>query len=189
MILEGIVTTLGRDGEVNVAPMGPIVDESMSKLMLRPFQTSQTFANLKERPVGVLHVVDDVLLIARAAIGALTETPETFAAETIDGVVLRSACRWYEFEVASIDDSSDRAELNAVVVHSGRLRDFFGFNRAKHAVLEAAVLATRVHMLPREEIESQFAALRVPVEKTAGPAEREAFALLVEHVEAYHRGE
>jgi hypothetical protein len=189
MILEGIVTTLGRDGEINVAPMGPIVDESMTTLLLRPFQTSQTFANLKHHPAGVLHVVDDVLLIARAAIGALTETPETFRAEKIDGVVLRSACRWYEFEVTAIDDGSDRAELNAVVVHSGRLRDFFGFNRAKHAVLEAAVLATRVHMLPREEIASQFAALRVPVEKTAGPAEREAFALLVEYVEAHHRAE
>jgi hypothetical protein len=187
MILEGIVTTLGRRDEINVAPMGPIVDQSMTTLLLRPFQTSKTFANLKQRPAGVLHVVDDVLLIARAAIGALDEMPETFPAEKIDGVVLRSACRWYEFEVASIDDSSDRAELHAVVVHSGRLRDFFGFNRAKHAVLEAAVLATRVHMLPREEIESQFGALRVPVEKTAGPAEHEAFTLLVEYVEAYHR--
>jgi hypothetical protein len=62
------------------------------------------------------------------------------------------------------------------------LRDFFGFNRAKHAVLEAAILATRLHLLPLRDVESQLAALRVLVEKTAGPREREAFELIVRYV-------
>ena len=70
----------------------------------------------------------------------------------------------------------------ARVVHSGRLRDFFGFNRAKHAVVEAAILATRIHLLPRDEILAEFARLKTPVEKTAGPQEIEAFALLERYV-------
>src|SRR4051812_49278280 len=139
MILEGIVTTRNDDGTINVAPMGPIVDESMSWLTLRPFQTSSTWHNLRRHRVGVLHVVDDVLLLARAAIGALTDTPETRPAERIDGAVLTGACRWYEFEVEKLDDTRERGEIAAKVVHMGRLRDFFGFNRAKHAVLEAAI--------------------------------------------------
>jgi hypothetical protein len=178
LILEGVVTTLDAAGALNIAPMGPIVDEAMTTLRLRPFQTSQTYRNLKQRRQGVFHVTDDVLLIARAAVGRLTETPETFAAERVDGRVLASACRWYEFEIVDFDDRAERTSLTARVVHVGRLRDFFGFNRAKHAVLEAAILATRLHLLPREEIQRQFEALRIPVEKTAGPREREAFALL-----------
>ena len=187
MILEGIVTSLSRSSELNVAPMGPLVDESMTWLHLRPFQTSQTYRNLAEHPQGVFHVIDDVLLLAQAAIGRLDEMPETFAAQTITGRVLTSACRWYEFEIESLDTTHERTEIRARVLHTGRLRDFFGFNRAKHAVLEAAILATRLQLLPRDEIERQFAALRVPVEKTAGPREFAAFQLLTDFVAEHFR--
>lgn len=185
MILEGMVTTLDEAGALNVAPMGPVVDETMSTLLLRPFKTSQTYRNLKGHPQGVLHVVDDVLLLAKAAIGRLTNLPETFAAESVEGRVLSQACRWYEFEVVACDDSEDRTRIEARVVHVGRLRDVFGFNRAKHAVLEAAILATRLHILPRDEVQAEFARLQIPVEKTAGPREREAFALLESYVAEY----
>lgn len=182
MILEGIVTTLDRQRTLNVAPMGPIVDESLAHLRLRPFRTSQTYRNLKEQPCGVFHVVDDVLLLARAAIGRLDPQPEHFPARKIDGFVLGAACRWYEFEVESCDDSQERTEIKATVLHCGRLRDFFGFNRAKHAVLEGAILATRLHLVQRDDILTQFDRLQVIVDKTAGPKEREAFQLLREFI-------
>tara|TARA_R110002072_G_scaffold295170_1_gene465916 strand:+ start:35950 stop:36528 length:579 start_codon:yes stop_codon:yes gene_type:complete len=178
MILEGMVTTQNSAGDINVAPMGPIVDEAMQSFVLRPFQTSTTYRNLKGHPFGVLHVVDDVLLLAKAAISQLEKTPPVFQAITIPGHVLKSACRWYEFKVETLDDSAERTRIEARVVHSGRLRDFFGFNRAKHAVLEAAILATRIHILPAEEVLAQIDALRSPVAKTAGPNERAAFQLV-----------
>ena len=187
MILEGIVTSLDERGSLNVAPMGPIVEPSMQTLSLRPYKTSTTYRNLKANPCGVFHVIDDVLLLARAAIGRLERVPPTFPAEKVEGRVLVDACRWYEFEVESLDDSRDRTEIAARVVHCGRIRDFLGFNRAKHAVLEAAILATRVHLLPPEEIARQFDALAIPVEKTAGPEEREAFALLKRYVSEYDK--
>ena len=182
MILEGIVTSLSDRDEVNVAPMGPIVDEALATLVLRPFRTSQTYQNLKQRPYGVFHVVDDVLLLARAALGKLPCAPATFPAERVTGRVLSEACRWYEFEISSCDDSRERTEMTAQVVHSGRLRDFLGFNRAKHAVLEAAILATRLHLLAPADVHAEFERLRVIVDKTAGPREREAFKLLEDYV-------
>ena len=81
MILEGIVTTHNDDGSVNVAPMGPIVDETMAWLRLRPFQTSVTFHNLRRQRSGVFHVTDDVLLLARAAIGRLDSAPPSQPAD------------------------------------------------------------------------------------------------------------
>ena len=185
MILEGIVTTLDAAGRLNVAPMGPIVDEAMQTLVLRPFQTSTTYRNLKQRPCGVFHVVDDVLLLARATISRREPLPPTFAAERVAGTVLAEACRWYEFEISEFDDAGERTRLVARVVHAGRLRDFFGFNRAKHAVVEAAILASRVQILSRETILEQLQPLHAPVEKTAGPREREAFDLLVRYIDEH----
>lgn len=187
MILEGLVTSLNAAGEVNLAPMGPIVDESLQHLVLRPFQTSTTYQNLKQRPYGVFHVVDNVLLIAQAALHRLDTVPETFPAEKIEGRVLKDCCRWYEFEITTCDDSSDRTRLEANIIHSGRLRDMLGFNRAKHAVLEATILATRLHLIPEAEVRSQLAALASPVEKTAGPQERDGFDLVRDVVEDWYR--
>jgi hypothetical protein len=182
MILEGIVTTLAADGSVNIAPMGPRVDAAMRRLLLRPFQTAQTYRNLKDHPEGVFHVTDDVLFLAQAAIGVIREQPELLPATKVKGRILASACRWYEFRIVRVDDAHERAELEAEVVASGSRRDYFGFNRAKHAVVEAAILATRVHLLPRADILAEFRKLKPLVEKTGGPAEHEAFALLLDYV-------
>jgi hypothetical protein len=186
MIIEGIVTTLGPSGELNVAPMGPIVDLSMTELILRPFQSSTTFQNLKRHPQGVFHVVDDVLLIAQAALDRLSGIPETFPAVQIRGHVLRDCCRWYEFEISRFDDSQLRTQLTARVIHTGRVRDHFGFNRAKHAVLEVTILATRLHLIDESEVRQQISALASPVEKTAGPREIQAFQLVRQYVEDWY---
>jgi hypothetical protein len=185
VILEGIVTTLDITGALNIAPMGPRVDSAMRRFVLRPFQTSTTYRNLKQRPEGVLHVSDDVLLMAKAAIGVVTwDEVATRAAAFVDGRILESACRYYEFRVVDFDDRDERTTLLAETVAEGRFRDFFGFNRAKHAVVEAAILATRATMLPLKEIFDDYQKFASLVEKTGGPDEREAFTLLSRHVNA-----
>jgi len=182
MILEGIVTTFNADQSLNISPMGPTVDAAMKSLVLRPFQTSTTYANLKRTGEGVFHVTDDVWLLARAAVGKVDPPPETFPANAVTGRVLASACRWYAFRVRTLDDGQDRVTIEADVVEHGRLRDFFGFNRAKHAVVEAAILATRTAFLPAEEIQAQLRMLAPLVEKTGGPEERRAWEFLSEYV-------
>lgn len=185
MILEGIVTTLNVDGSVNISPMGPEVDESLSELVLKPYQTSTTYDNLKRTRQGVFHVTDDVELIARTAVGHLVDTPPLLECAAVEGRILADACRWYAFRVASLDDAQERTRIVCPVVDRGRLRDFFGFNRAKHAVLEAAILATRVDWLPHELIRGELARLQEPVDKTGGPAERRAFEFLRQFVAAH----
>jgi hypothetical protein len=178
MILEGIVTTVSPGGEVNIAPMGPHVSETLDRFVLRPFRSAQTYHNLRAHGEGVFHVTDDVLLLARAALGALEPLPAMFPASKIQGFVLADACRYHEFRATSLDDRDERVRIEVEVVQSGRLRDFFGFNRAKHAVVEAAILATRTDFLPLDEIEREFKKLAVIVDKTGGPREKEAFLFL-----------
>ena len=178
MILEGLVTTLNADGSPHLAPMGPRVAPDFARFTLRPFPTSTTYHNLRRHPEGVLHVTDDALLLARAALGAADPLPPLRPAERVSGFVLADCCRSYEFAVRGVDDSGERMVLTAEVVHAGRHRDFFGFNRARHAVVEAAILATRFHLLPLAEVAAEFAKLRVIVVKTGGPAEHEAMDFL-----------
>jgi hypothetical protein len=178
MILEGLVTTLDPDGSPHLAPMGPRIDADFKRFVLRPFPTSNTYKNLLRHPEGVLHVTDDALLLAKAAIGEIGIFPTTRPAERVRGVVLADSCRHYEFVARAIDDTSERVTIEAEVVHTGRTRDFFGFNRAKHAVVEAAILATRLHILPLEEVTAEFRRLRVIVGKTGGPDEHAAMDLL-----------
>jgi hypothetical protein len=185
VILEGIVTTLNADRTLNIAPMGPIVDPDVGLLrfVLRPFRTSTTFQNLSARGEGVFHVTDDVLLLAQTAIGiAPLPPPRIGPAAVVNGQILLDACRYHEFRVTELDDREDRATIAVESVAEGRMRDFFGFNRAKHAVVEAAILATRIDSLPLTEILEEFRKLAVPVDKTGGPRERAAFALLHRHV-------
>lgn len=183
MILEGIVTSLDANDRLNVAPMGPIVTPELATLVLRPFQSSQTYRNLKANPSGVFHVVDDVLLLAQAALNQLPGEPATFPAEKIAGRVLENCCRWFEFEITSCDDSQERTRLEVRVVHTGRRRDFFGFNRAKHAVLEATILATRLHILPADEIRAELSRLEPLVQKTAGEQEQAAWELVQRYIQ------
>jgi len=184
MILESVVTTLNEDGSVHLVPMGPHVDSDFRRFELRPFKTSRTFGNLIRDRCGVIHVVDDVLLIARSLCPDFNvEEYEFTTATQIHGNVLSSCCRWYEIQVKHEETSTQRANLGCDVVASGKLKDFFGFNRAKNSVLEAAILFTRTEFIPFRVIEQEFSRLKEIIEKTGGPDELEAFALLKNNLE------
>ena len=180
MIVETIVTTVAADGTVNCAPMG--VEGGEDALVLKPFLETAPSRNVRATGVAVVNPTDDVGLLARAAISS-PQYP-VVPAVAVAGVVLADACSWREVEVRTVDSTPPRSRIEAAVVHRGHRREFVGFNRARHAVLEAAIYATRVHMLPRDFIESELARLQVIVDKTAGPREFEAMALLTDYVRA-----
>jgi len=71
------------------------------------------------------------------------------------------------------------------VIYEGAHGAFRGFNRAQGAVLECAILVSRLHMLPAEKIDAELRYLEIAIEKTAGPAEREAWSWLIERIEAF----
>ena len=186
MILEGLVTTLDSDRELHLAPMGPECDPGQQELTLKPFRTASTATNLLSRGCGVFHVVDNVEWIARGAIGCWDEMPETKPAQHVDGRVLVDCCRWFEFEVMDIDQSSDRLRISTRITNTQTHRPFWGFNRAKHAVLETAIVATCLHLLERSTILEQLEHSRVLVEKTGGEQEHLAWSLLQTYVENWY---
>ena len=182
VIIETIVTTMAADGAVNCAPMG--VDwnpaEQPDAIILKPFLETATYRNVSATRTAVVNLIDDVRVFARAAIS--NPAYETVPAQIVRGVVLADACSWRELEVTAIDSTPPRSRIETRTVHCGVRREFIGFNRARHAVLEAAIYATRVHLLARDVLLSEVERLQVIVDKTAGPHELEAMALLADYI-------
>ena len=182
MIIETIVTTMAGDGAVNCAPMGVEWDPDLQPdaIVLKPFLETATYRNVVATRVAVVNLIDDVRVFAKAAIS--NPRYETVPAQVVRGVVLADACSWRELEVTSIDSTPPRSRIETRTVHQGARREFIGFNRARHAVLEAAIYATRVHMLQREFLLGEIERLQVIVDKTAGPREFEAMDLLAQYI-------
>lgn len=178
MIIESILTSMDAGGALNCAPMGVEWDEET--IVIKPFVDTTTFRNLRATGAAVVNLTDDVMLFAQGATGNVI-FPHGPAA-VIQGAVLDAACAWREVMVTSVDDSPPRSRIVTRVVHRGVRREFLGFNRARHAVLEAAILATRTHLIPAADVRAEFARLQVIVDKTAGPRELAAMVILAEYV-------
>jgi uncharacterized protein len=180
VILETIVTTMSGQGAINFAPMG--VEWGNETIVLKPFLETTTFLNVRETGSAVVNITDDVMLFAQ---GAISSPQFPFVpAQRVKGAVLEAACSWRELEVVALDATPPRSRIDTRVVHQGTRREFLGFNRARNAVLEAAILATRTHLLPREQIREEYARLQVIVDKTAGGREQEAMQLLTQYVQS-----
>jgi uncharacterized protein len=178
MIVETVTTTINPDGTVNCAAMG--VEWGDEALLIKPYRATRTLRNLERSRAAVVNLTDDILLFAQAALD--DPHPPTRPAEVVDGAVLADACSWREVAVEDIDATGPRARVTARVVGRGTGREYVGFNRACHAVLEASILASRVRHRPAEEIRAELERLAVLVEKTAGPREREAWEYVLARV-------
>jgi hypothetical protein len=180
VIIETVVTTLNPDGSVNCGAMG--VEWGEARIVIKPYRGTRTLRNLRSTGAAVVNLTDDILLFSQAALG--DPQPPTRPATSVEGAVLRDACSWREVRVEAIDDGSEPAVVTTVVVASGTGREFLGLNRARHAVLEASILASRARLLPADDIRAELSRLQPLVDKTAGPREREAMAYVTEHLRA-----
>ena len=183
MIREIILTTVGGDGRVHLAPIGIIA--AGERWIIAPFRPSTTLDNLAAVPFAVANYTDDVRVFA----GCLTGRKEwpTHASTHVPGAVLEGALAHAELAVDFVQEDEQRPRFHCRVVHEASHTPFKGFNRAQAAVIEAAILASRLHMLPREKIERELGYLQIAVEKTAGPREHEAWRLLVEKIEDHYK--
>lgn len=183
MIRETIVTTLNADGSVHIAPMG--IREEDNHVIIAPFKPSTTLDNIRRNETAVVNLTDDVRVFA----GCLTGRYDwpTQPATAITGRRLQDCLAHMELVVGNMVEDELRPEFYCEVRHHETHRPFRGFNRAQAAVLEAAILVSRLHMLPQEKIDAELKYLEIAVEKTAGTAEREAWGWLMEKITEFRR--
>ncbi len=181
LIHECVVTTLSPDGRPHVAPLGLI--EEGDHWVAAPFRPSTTLFNLEHGKKFTASFTDD----ARVFAGLVTGW-RRFPLTDIEGWPaprLSCALAHAELEILRIEDDEIRPRFICRVRHTESHRPFLGMNRARAAVLEAAILATRVQRLPREKIESEIAYLQISIDKTAGDAEREAWEMVMKKIAAH----
>ena len=173
-LLETVVTTIGSDGVVNCAAMG--VRWGEEELVFWPFDATRTMKNLQFHGEAVAHLTDDVLLFVEAALGH--PRPPMRDASVIAGSVIEEASCWREVvvtEIAPTDDELPRSRVRARVVAGGTgTRQPSGLCRARHAAVEASILASRLRWLGGERVRAELDRLQELVDKTAGPRERAA---------------
>ncbi len=180
-VRESVVVTLATDGRPHIAPLGVI--EQPPYLVLAPFRPSRTLDHLERHPFATVNYVDDVRILAGCVTGRRRDWP-VVPAVRIPGFRLKAALAHSELEVVRMEADPLRPRFLAREVHFASHRPFLGFNRARHAVVEGAILISRLHLLPRAQVEAEFRRLRVLVEKTAGEAEWEAWRWLEEALAA-----
>ncbi len=181
MILETIVITWDLQGVPHIAPMGIHTDDR--SITILPFRPSRTLDNLVSVGQAVINATDDVRVFA----GCLTGHRDwpLVACRHVSGYRLRDALAHTEVELKWIQEDPIRPKLHCQSIHSASHAPFKGFNRAQHAVLEAAILVSRLDRLPWQKVETELAYLRIAVEKTAGPREQEAWKWLMEKINQF----
>lgn len=184
LILETVVTTRAPDGRTHVAPMG--LREQDGLALLAPFRPSTTLDYILASGCAVVNATDDVRVFAGCVTGR--HDWKLLPAEKVPGVRLAGALTHTELALERVEEDGQRPRLLLRAVHQGVHAPFRGFNRAQSAVIEAAVLVSRLHLLPPEKIDSELAYLTIAIQKTAGPAEEEAWGWLLERI-AQHRAQ
>lgn len=182
MIRETVVTTVSAAGRVHIAPLG--LTETASGWIAAPFRPSTTLENLREVPFAVANYIDDVRIIA----GCLTGRRDwpCVPSDRISPPRLAAALAHAELEVMAVEEDEQRPRFHCRVVHLAMHAPFRGFNRAQAAVVEAAILVSRLFMLPRDKVEQEIAYLQIAVSKTAGDVEREAWNWLMDAIAAHY---
>ena len=183
MIRETIITTLDAAGAPYIAPMG--VRDEDGLYLIAPFRPSRTLDNLLRSRQAVINYTDDVRVFAGFHTGR-RDWP-TVPAGTVRGVRLAQALAHVEVEVARWEDDAVRPRLWCRELACATHAPFRGFSRAQAAVIEAGILVSRLRRLPAEKVDREIDYLRIVVEKTAGPREREAWRWLIDRLAAYRR--
>ncbi|AXE96074.1 DUF447 domain-containing protein [Paraburkholderia sp. 22099] len=183
MIHETIVTTAACDGRPHIAPMGARYEGEF--VILSPFRPSTTLDNIVASRAAVLNFTTDVRVFAGCVTHCATDWP-TVAATRVASIRLAESLAHAELELDELRDDNQRPVLRMKCVHRENHAPFAGFNRAQAAVIEGAVLVSRLFMLPADKVDREMAYLQIAIDKTAGDAERTAWGWLTSAI-ARHR--
>ena len=183
VIYEAVISTCDIDGGAHFTPMGYRVQDD--HVLLSPFVPSRTLENLRRDGYAVLNLTDDVSVIAACLTGR--NCWRTVATGVVRGWRLAHALAHRELAVVDYNDDPVRPEFVLETRHAETHAAFSGFNRAQAAVLEAAILLTRLDWLDPGKVLCEMRYLRIAVEKTAGPLEERAWQWITEAIQAHER--
>lgn len=178
MIFETIISTVNTSGEAHVTPFGIRIQDGY--VVISPYKPSTTLRNILTTEYAVLNLCDDVRVFAGALTGR--QPWQLLQADKVPGVRLADALVHKELRLVKVLDDLVRPQLFLEVLEERQHKPFQGFNRAQAAVIELAVLVSRLKRLPMDKIRQEMTYLQIAIDKTAGDRELEAWNWLLEAV-------
>jgi hypothetical protein len=185
MIHEVIVTTISNEGIVHIAPMGiRFIDK---QVVISPFKPSTTLNNITENNIATINFIDDVRVFA--GIVSRHKKDWELSARTDLEIVpnLTLTNTFYNVVVNEYQEDDKRPNIICDIKNSAIIKPFLGFNRAQFSVIEAAVLLSRLGMIPMEKIDREIEYLKIGIDKTAGPHELEAWGWIQDKILSYKK--
>ena len=186
MIHEVIVTTISKTDIVHIAPMGiRFLDQ---QIIISPFKPSQTLDNILDNNIATINFIDDVRVFAGIVSRYKNdwELSDRTSSEKVPNLLNTNT--FYNVAVSKFRDDEKRPDIICDVKDTGVLKPFLGFNRAQFSVIEAAVLISRLGMIPMEKINQEIDYLKIGIDKTAGPREHEAWDWIQKKISSYKKG-
>lgn len=178
MIYETIVCSVDTQGIAHVTPFGIRIEAGL--VVISPFRPSATLDNIMATGYATVSMTDDVRVFAGALTGR--KVWDITPAQKITGYRLVDTLVHQELKLVKVIEDDVRPQLLLEIVHEVQHQAFKGFNRAQAAVIELAVLVSRLKRLPMEKINQEMDYLTIAINKTAGPRELEAWGWLTEAV-------
>lgn len=182
MIFETIITTINTEGEPHVTPFGVCYEDE--NVVISPYKPSTTLTNILDTKNAVMNLTDDVRVFAAALTNR--QAWQLLSANKLNGYRLENCLQHVELALIEVRDNALRPQLVMQKIYEQHHRPFNGFNRAQAAVIELAVLASRLHILPIEKIQTEMQYLQIAIDKTAGEKELQAWGWLVERINQFY---
>jgi hypothetical protein len=182
VIYETIISTIDKNSTAHVTPFG--VQKKGELFVIAPFKPSTTLENIVNTQNAVMNLSDDVRIFASAVVRK--QVFEMMPATKIAGFRLAETLAHHELQLVDIVEDAERPQLLMQSVYQETHRPFAGFNRAQAAVIELAVLTSRLQRLPKEKIITERAYLQIAIDKTAGERELQAWAWLIEYIDNFY---
>ena len=183
MIFETIIISVDAKNVPHVTPFG--VKHEGDDIVISPFKPSKTLDNILSSRAATMNLSDDVRIFA----GALTKRKvwKLLPTNKINGFRIDGCLAHVELALIDVREDAERPQLVMQKIATHHHKGFDGFNRAQAAVIELAVLASRLHMLPVEKVETERKYLQIAIDKTAGKRELEAWNWLTDKIDSYYK--
>ena len=183
-VRETIVTTKNLDGTTKISPLGIYIENNTLKI--KPFKPSASLDNILRNKSGVINYIDDVRIFASCILKKNIKF-DLKKAKFIDCSVLKDAVSHTEFIIEKIKDDDTRPTIICKSVHEETHKMYYGFNRAKSAVIELCILVSRLGIIDDKKILDEIKYLEISIDKTAGDREREAWEWLIDYIKEYRK--
>ncbi len=184
MIFETIITTINSEGQPHVTPFG--VRYEGEYVLISPYKPSTTLTNILATQQAVMNLTDDVRVFAAALTNR--QVWQLLPTHHVNGFRLENCLEHVELALIDVRDDAVRPQLVMQKIHTQHHQAFSGFNRAQAAVIELAVLVSRLDRLPIEKIQNEIEYLQIAIDKTAGEHELQAWAWLIEKIKQFSAG-